>query len=844
MLKLIDIKKEYKSADVKVEALKGINLEFRKSEFVSILGPSGCGKTTLLNIIGGLDKYTSGDLIINQKSTKNYTDRDWDTYRNRSIGFVFQSYNLIMHQTILSNVELALTLSGVKKEERKQRAIAALEKVGLGQHIYKRPNQLSGGQMQRVAIARAIINDPEIILADEPTGALDTDTSVQIMEILKEISKDRLVIMVTHNPELAKQYSTRIIKLLDGNIIDDNNPYNFEKDKNKNKNKTSETNKGKKKNTSMSFFTALHLSINNLRTKKGRTFMTAFAGSIGIIGVALVLAISNGFSGYINTMQSDTLSAYPITVSTATIDYDKFNSFTFGGSTEQGENNNEYVVVYDSVIQKYIQYGHYNNITKDFIDAVTDFNTQDQQKPEDEQALNLVQFSYFTPLKFIYTDAADDDKYKLYVAKNSISVFTGTSAGVFYQELDNEDFMLQQYDVIYTSADYNKDDIYGLTLVVDDGNRISRSIMSALGIKLTPKSDGTYENITFADICTKEYKLIFNNDYYSFDSDDNVQKLENTQQAELQTLYENPLTQSLKVTRVLRQKEDSQISLLNSGVMYTKELGELYRQNCKTSEIAIKQEAKKATQTNNYTFYAPLDLKISEFSGVLPPSGFKDTTSINDFLNLRFNTTVSIEDAYQLAMQQIGISTTPQTIMFYAKNFEGKKAIEQLITNFNKTASVENQIISANQAQLITTTLGSIVSIISYVLIAFASISLIVSSIMIGVITYTSVIERTKEIGVLRSLGARKKDVSRVFNAETAIIGALSGAIGVAISYLLCIPISLIIKNLSDISNIASLSILHAIALIVISTILSLIAGLVPSRYAAKKDPVTALRSE
>lgn len=843
MLKLIDIKKEYNTTDIKVEALKGINLEFRDSEFVSILGPSGCGKTTLLNIIGGLDKYSSGDLIINQKSTKNYTDRDWDTYRNRSIGFVFQSYNLIMHQTILSNVELALTLSGIKKEERKQRAIEALKKVGLADHINKRPNQLSGGQMQRVAIARAIINDPEIILADEPTGALDTETSVQIMEILKDISKDRLVIMVTHNPELAKQYSTRIINLLDGKIINDNNPYNYEKDKNKSTNQLSETNKGTKKNTSMSFWTALHLSINNLRTKKGRTFMTAFAGSIGIIGVALVLAISNGFNGYINTMQSETLSAYPVTVSTATIDYDKFNSFSLDNTATTTENNNEYVVVYDSVIQKYIQYGHYNNITQDFINTVNDFKQKDEQKPADEQALSLVQFSYFTPLKMVYIDAGDDDNYNLYATKNSISIFTGTSAGVFYQELDNEEFMMQQYDVIYTSSDYSPNDAYGLTLVVDEGNRISRSIMNALGIKLTPKSDGTYENITFENICAKEYKLIYNDDYYWFDSEDKTQTLKSTQQAELQALYEgtNP---TLKITRVLRQKEDSQISLLNSGVMYTKELGELYRQNCKTSEIATKQAARKATQTDNYTFYAPLDLKISEFSGVLPPGGFKDTTSINDFLALRFNTRVNIEDAYQLAMQQIGISSTPQAILFYAKNFEGKKTIENLISNFNKTASNENQIIGSDSAQLITSTLGSIISIISYVLIAFASISLIVSSIMIGVITYTSVIERTKEIGVLRSLGARKKDVSRVFNAETAMIGALAGTIGVVVSFLLCVPISLIIKNLADINNIASLSIIHALILIAISTGLSLIAGLIPSRYAAKKDPVAALRSE
>lgn len=841
MLQLIDIKKEYSTAGTKLEALKGINLAFRKSEFVSILGPSGCGKTTLLNIMGGLDKYTSGDLIINNKSTKNYTDRDWDAYRNRSVGFVFQSYNLIMHQTILSNVELALTLAGVGKEERHKRAVEALTKVGLAQHLDKRPNQLSGGQMQRVAIARAIINNPDIILADEPTGALDTETSIQVMEILKEIAKDRLVIMVTHNPELAVKYSTRTIKLLDGNIIDDNNPYTPTKQEAKTVIPTTPPSKDKKQKTSMSFWTALHLSLNNLRTKKGRTIMTAVAGSIGIIGVALVLAISNGFSTYINTMQSDTLSAYPVTVSTATIDYDKLNSFNIEDTTND-DNNSEYVIVDQSSLTKYIGYGHYNNITPSFVQAVQDFEAEDQQKRESNRALNLVQYTYFTPLKLVYKDDTKD-KYSLYTAQNSISILSGTNSDIFFQELDDEDFMLSQYDVIYTTDDYNPDDMYGLTLVVGQGNHISSTLIERLGIKLTTKPDTTYENINFDDICQKEYKVIFNNDYYIFDEANNLSTLDTDDQTLLQNTYDNA-SQTLRINRIIRQKEDSVVSLLNNGVMYTKEFSTMYRQNCLNSTIATKQKELKATQTSNFTFYTPLKLTIAEFSNLLPTNGFADTDSINGFLNRYFSTSIDADSAYNLGLQQIGISTIPQCISFYTKSFDGKKAVEDMISNYNKTAPEGQDILYGDQSELITNTLGSIISIISYVLIAFASISLIVSSIMIGVITYTSVIERTKEIGVLRSLGARKKDVSRVFNAETTILGAFAGVIGIVIAYILCIPISLIIEHLSNISGIANLNPMHALLLIVISTLLSLIAGLIPSRYASKQDPVTALRTE
>lgn len=842
MLQLKDIKKEYSTSSVKVEALKGINLEFRDSEFVSILGPSGCGKTTLLNIIGGLDKYTSGDLIINNKSTKDYLDRDWDTYRNHSIGFIFQSYNLIMHQTILSNVELALTLAGVSREERRKRATEALQRVGLSEHLNKRPNQLSGGQMQRVAIARALINNPDIILADEPTGALDTDTSVQIMEILKEISKDRLVIMVTHNPELAEQYSTRIIKLLDGQIIDDNNPFKHNEEKKETNNTNQNVPKGKKRNTSMNFLTALFLSINNLRTKKGRTIMTAFAGSIGIIGVALVLAISNGFSNYINTMQTDTLSAYPVTVAMATADYDSFSSIGTTEDNNTGQNNNEYVTIYNSM-DRFLKYGHYNRITQDFLNYVKDFEQKDKQKAESKQALSLMQYNYYTPFKFVYYDNnKSTNPYTLTKATNSLSILSGKSSNTFYQELDDQEFMLSQYDVVYTSPSYDANDIYGLTLVIDAGNKLERSVITALGIKPETDAEGKYKNISFEDICAKEYKLIYNDDYYIFDSENNVSTI-NTQ-AQLQSLYESATTQTMKINRVLRPKDDQDITVLSSGIMYTKQLGENYRQNCKNSQIAQKQNELKQTQTDNYTFYDPMVFKISELGSLLPSTGYADTNAINQYLQLNFSTSIDIEEAYDLGLQQIGVSNTPISIMFYTKSFDGKKAVQEMIKSYNNTVDESDKIIYGDQSQLITTTLGSIISIISYVLIAFASISLVVSSIMIGVITYTSVIERTKEIGVLRSLGARKKDVSRVFNAETAIIGALAGLIGVIVSYLLCIPISLIISNLANISGIANLSIIHAAGLVIISTLLSLVAGLIPSRYAAKQDPVTALRTE
>ena len=476
------------------------------------------------------------------------------------------------------------------------------------------------------------------------------------------------------------------------------------------------------------------------------------------------------------------------------------------------------------------------------MNTVKQYEQQDKQKAEQKQALSLVEYNYFTPLKFLFKNENESNKIKLSVQKNSLSVFSGATTSTFYEELSDEDFMMEQYDVVYTSPSYNKDDIYGLTLVVDEGNRISRSIVDDLGIKLSLKPDGTYENISFETICNKEFKLLFNDDYYFFDADNNVTTLQDASQSELESLFVTTPT-TLKINRVLRVKVDANFELLRSGVLFKKELGTMYRQDCKESIISQKQEQLKQTQTNNYTFYAPLQLNIAEFSGVLP-SSFPDTNSINAFLNLHFKTTISIEDAYNLAMQQIGSSVTPQSLSFYAKNFDGKKDIQQMLDNYNKTAPKENKIVYSDQSQLITSTLGSIISIISYVLIAFASISLIVSSIMIGVITYTSVIERTKEIGVLRSLGARKKDVSRVFNAETTIIGALAGALGVVVSYLLCIPISAIISALAGISGIASLHIGHAFMLVLISTALSLVAGLVPSRYAAKKDPVLALRSE
>ncbi len=861
MLKLINISKQYKTDSFTVDALKNINISFRENEFVSILGPSGCGKTTLLNIIGGLDRYSDGDLHIDGLSTKKYKDRDWDNYRNKRIGFIFQSYNLIPHLSILGNVELSLTISGVGKRERRQRAIEVLKKVGLESEIKKKPNQLSGGQMQRVAIARALVNNPEILLADEPTGALDIKTSIEIMDLIKEISKNCLVIMVTHNGELAEKYSTRIIKLLDGCIINDNNPYEY---KNENKEDVCECHEKKqeelsknikeikqnkikhKKSSSMNFLTALSLSFKNLISKKGRTIATAFAGSIGIVGIALVLAISNGLTGYINKIQSEALGGYPITVSSITIDMNAFTSFNI--NDDLGEYDKNSIVPYNPAMQ-FVKYGHYNNITTDFIDYVKKFEEQDSLKGENKQ-INLIEYSYFTPLKILHKNL--DNTVNLFTSSNSTSILSGGISDVFFPMLKDIDFVMSQYDLIYGEMpEKNQDEEYTheMLLVVGEGNKLPTDILMALGIE--PKiENGEYVNIDFETICSQEFKLIFNDDYYipnseNFEEITSFDKITNEDQAKLMELYENS-NDIIKISGIIRIKDDAPASLLSTGVAYMPDLGEYYLNNCKESLIAKKQLENK----DSYTFYDNYVINISEFSDIvsslLPEGGFSSVEQINNFLMYAYGYTLDKDQAFDLAMQQIGISTTPTGIYFYPKNFEAKDSIIKMINEYNDNISNENQkIVYLDSTGFLTDTLGKIISIISYVLIGFASISLVVSSIMIGIITYVSVIERTKEIGVLRSLGARKLDIVSVFNSETFIIGLVAGLLGGIISAILTIPINLIISSFSpEIGSIAVLKISHVLILTILSIVLSLISGLIPARIASKKDPVVALRSE
>ncbi len=864
MLQLKNIVKHYTAGDTTVKALKGISIDFKESEFVSILGPSGCGKTTLLNIVGGLDRYTSGDLIINGKSTKQYKSSDWDTYRNHSIGFVFQNYNLISHLSIVGNVELALSLSGVSKKDRHNKALAVLKEVGLKDQANKRPNQLSGGQMQRVAIARALVNDPDIILADEPTGALDSKTSIQVLNLLKKISDKKLIIMVTHNADLAKKYSDRIISMKDGEIINDNNPYQYVRNAEDNETEehkseqveTKPKSKGKKekknglgffkkKKSSMSYGTALSLSGKNLLSKKGRTFMTSFAGSIGIIGIALVLAISNGLTSYTNKMQSDALGSYPITVSAISVDMNKFTSMEFG--RDDAENVDEDVVIPYNPMQQFIQYGHYNNITSAFIDHVKQFESTESDKGS-KSNINTIEYNYYTPLKILSKTA--NNTIVFYNNKNETSILSGSPSQTFYPLLDNTDFVMDSYDLIYgempqqaEGLDYSTE----MLLVVGKGNKLSIQTLQALGITTSTDSEGNYNKINFEDICSKEFKLLYNDDYYipdssNFDDITSFGKL-STSQSSLTTAYNNAST-TLKISGVIRVKDNAPSELLSAGIAYMPSLSTHYLDNCSDSVIARKQLANKSS----YTFYDNYVLSISEMSSILPADGFGTVEEINMFLMSAYGYSLSQDDAFNLAMQQIGISTIPVSIAFYPKNFAAKDSIVEMIDAYNNKQTNKNlEIVYSDTTQFLTSTLGNVISIISYVLIAFASISLIVSSVMIGVLTYASVIERTKEIGVLRSIGARKKDISRVFNSETLIIGFSAGVIGVAISYLFCPIINAIVSSVAGDSitgSIAILNPLHALLLVVISTCLTFISGLIPARIAAKKDPVKALRTE
>lgn len=895
MLELNDIKKDYVSGSTTVSALKGINLRFRDCEFVSILGQSGCGKTTMLNIIGGLDKYTSGDLKINGVSTKNYKDRDWDFYRNNSIGFVFQSYNLIPHQTVLSNVELALTLSGVSKAERKKRAIEALEKVGLGEQIHKKPNQMSGGQMQRVAIARALVNNPDILLADEPTGALDTETSIQIMELLKEISKDRLIIMVTHNPELAKDYSTRIVRLLDGVITDDSDPYSLEdmeadiRAKEAAKVKTSEKKikkSGKKQKTSMSFFTALSLSFNNLMTKKTRTILTAFAGSIGIIGIAMILSISNGIQLYIDRVQRDTLSSYPITLQAEAIDISSMVS-SMTGNSDSEEHEDKSKIYSNDIMGDMI-----NTMVKEVkSNNLSEFKKYIENGSSDIKSyVSDIQYSYDVPLNIYMKDTSNgveqlnpgtmfDSIYGEGATSASSSMSSGMGMGMFSnssvwnQLLGNQQVLDEQYDIL---AGHWPENFNEVVLVADKNNEVDDYTLYSLGLKdpeevrtlfkkmMVGESYETEKDIsyTFDEILDTEFKLVMPTDMYKYNDVTGTWDDYSKDDKYMTNVVNNGT--DIKVCGIIRPNDDAVSTSLSSGIGYTAKLTEYIIEEVKNSEIAKAQLADTSVDVftgvpfdNDRNTEITMD-DINAYMATLSPeesaqmqamtSGMSDDQILQLFsASLKARTTDATLDSNK---SKLGITDldTPSQIDIYATDFDSKEKVQNIIKDYNKLqqddGKEENVINYTDYVGIMMSSVSTIINAISYVLISFVAISLIVSSIMIGIITYISVLERTKEIGVLRSIGASKKDVSRIFNAETLIEGFVSGALGIVVTLLLCIPANALIKHLTDISNVAQLPIAGGVILIIISMFLTFIAGLIPAKLAAKKDPVVALRSE
>lgn len=1003
MLRLKNIKKNYVMADNTVEALKGVDISFRKNEFVSILGPSGCGKTTLLNIIGGLDKYTSGDLLIKNVSTKEYNDRDWDTYRNHSIGFVFQSYNLIPHQTVLGNVEIALTLSGVSKHERKERAIKALQEVGLGDQIYKRPNALSGGQMQRVAIARALVNNPDIILADEPTGALDTVTSVQVMEILKEVSKNRLVIMVTHNPELAEKYSTRIIKMLDGNILSDSNPLTKEEEQELEKQEKPVKNKKEKKPT-MSFFTSFKLSLRNLFTKKGRTILTSFAGSIGIIGIALILSVSKGMTTYINQVQETTLSSYPITLESTTIDLSEL----IASMMNQGENGNQHendAIYKDPIIAELVTALSKVEANENDLKAFKKY--LEEQMTLDGSALNMsvsgVQYTYNMNLA-IYTKNIDGDIIKsdinelmqdmiadfmMQVSANGSGFDSSASSSMtsnpmmsmmmtgtkLWQELlpgvkEGETInkvIYDQYELVDGSWPNEYDEV---VLIINERNEIDDLTLFALGLLSQSEIDAIIDNAangkpmendnkkwSYNELIGRTYKTILPCEYYQdFDNDGiftDMSKVEGI----LSKLYDEAL--ELKISGIIRPKENSDAQMLTGGIGYTslltKEIinkakasavveaqlnnpsinvltGQPFKSNTgqlsteakkeaflsyiegmtdkdkKEVYIAIKclltdEELKEKTITEmvNYptresqialvkqAMAEQLEMDPSMLDSYLEGmtdeqiQGFTYTicqeiaklrhqamikmslsmkpeadlaalldeelkeAELSDYERYYDNITDFSDASYDDVLVDLGCldEESPSTINIYVSTFEYKDIINEEIEKYNASVEKNKKIAYTDYMGLLMSGITTIINAITYVLIAFVAISLVVSSIMIGVITLISVQERTKEIGILRAIGASKKDVSSMFNAETLIIGAASGLLGVVVTYLLCIPINFILYQLTEIANLkAVLPGNAAIILVLISMSLTLISGIIPSRSASKKDPVVALRTE
>ena len=863
MLEIKNITKVYVTAGLEQKALDNVSIQFRENEFVSILGPSGSGKTTLLNIIGGLDNYTEGDLTINGVSTKKYRDRDWDTYRNHSVGFVFQSYNLIPHQSALSNVELALTLSGVSKEERRKRSIEVLKKVGLESQMHKRPNQMSGGQMQRVAIARALVNDPDILLADEPTGALDSETSIQIMELLKEIAKEKLVVMVTHNPDLADSYSTRIVKLLDGKITNDSNPVkeNIKVDKAKKE----KTKKRSSKKTSMSFMTALSLSLNNLMTKKGRTILTAFAGSIGIIGIALILSLSSGVQNYISRVEEDTLSSYPLTVEEQSIDTASMITTLMG---KQNNEEHELDKVYSS------------NIMTDLINSMSaqlDTNNLEEFKKFLDNNDNMheyttdIQYTYRLPIELYKSDTSNE-----VLQVNPSTVFdafnidgmggmmemqnamgNGTSTmNVFQELLNNQELLSSQYDIL---AGRFPDKYNEVVMIVNEDNEISDYALYALGLKDQAELANLMDKIkngeeietentsySYDEILNLTFKLVLPTDYYQ--KSDGIWLDKSGDTTYMRKLVDS--SPEIKVVGILRPNEEAAVTSVSSTIGYTHELTEYVIEEVNKTEIAQEQLASPDVNIFTGLPFSDSNDKFSIDQLTDEQKAYLATLSQEELSLLLTQYSENANASYEDNLLTLGVVDIdkPSSIRIYPKDFDSKEEIIQIIEDYNQDKES-----SGNEADVIRYTdivgvmmssVSTIIDTISYILIAFVAISLIVSSIMIGIITYISVLERTKEIGILRAIGASKKDVSRVFNAETFIEGLVAGTMGILITVLLNIPINMIIKHVVGISGIASLPVVGAIILVIISMILTVIAGLVPSRMASKKDPVEALRTE
>ena len=841
MLQLQHISKVYHTANQEFHALKDISIRFRENEFVSILGQSGSGKTTLLNIIGGLDQYTSGDLLIQGKSTKQFKDRDWDSYRNHTIGFVFQSYNLIGHQTALSNVEIAMTLSGVSKAERKKRAIEALERVGLKDHLYKKPSQMSGGQMQRIAIARALVNNPKVVLADEPTGALDSETSVQIMELLKDIAKERLVIMVTHNPELAKTYSTRIVQVLDGNILSDSNPYEPTKEKIQDDIQFTKT--------KMSFMTALALSFNNLLTKKGRTFLTAFAGSIGIIGIALILALSNGVSDYVKKVQEDTLVSLPLTIS----EQNQSNLLATSPdlSDKPFKENNELGV--NTVLTKLLKKQIGKNDLASFKKYLEENASQVEALTKD------VRYQYNLQPYIYASDTSNGPKSILpSTLADEVEISNQTMKGYlhnidYWSELSSDTNMLEsQYDVLEGRLPTDKSEI---VLIADENNEISDLLLYSLRFKdpselndakkLDELGSQTYQ---YSDFIGKTFKAVVNTNRFVKENNQWINKIDD--KSYMKTQIENGL--ELKIVGVLRQKEGtrSSVNSPSGGVAYTSALIDYTSEQIQNSDIVKEQEANPTINVFTGKEFAKdpkpfnsADLTEEEkiqLAKMTPEQQAQYVQQYND----------NLAATYEENLAKLGVidKSKPAAIEFYTSSFQQKQELKDFINAYNtakKDAGDDDKVLAySDDIQTIMSSITTMVGVITTVLVGFVAISLIVSSIMIAIITYISVLERTKEIGILRAMGASKKDIRRIFTAETAIEGFISGVLGITITLLATFPINAIVAQTTKVDGVAQLPWDAAFILIVISIVLTVLAGLIPSRIAAKKDPVESLRSE